>query len=223
MASRLQIFATNHGSLLSTRFECRSSCFLRFDSRDNSQGAQRFQLLAGHKGKERLNMSTLITIIFHDESTAFEMRGSLARMQKQYLLEMEDAVVVTRDLNGKTQLHQPVSLTGTGALSGGFWGMLIGLLFLNPFLGFAIGAGAGALSGKLHAVGLEDKVVKEIGAEFTPGSSALFVLLRRVTADKVLDGLKAFAGKGKVFQTSLNKDDEKALREVLETPSQSAA
>ena len=66
-------------------------------------------------------------------------------MQKQYLLEMEDAVVVTRDLNGKTQLHQPVSLTGTGALSGGFWGMLIGLLFLNPFLGFAIGAGAGAL------------------------------------------------------------------------------
>ena len=66
-------------------------------------------------------------------------------------------------------------------------------------------------------------MIKEIGESFKPGSSALFVLLRRVTADKVLDGLKAFAGKGKVFQTSLNKDDEKALREVLETPSKSAA
>jgi uncharacterized membrane protein len=139
-------------------------------------------------------------------------------MQKQYLLEMDDAVVVTRDENGKTKLHQAVSLTGAGAVSGGFWGMLIGLLFLNPFLGFAIGAGAGALSGKFRDLGLDDKMMKGVGESLTPGTSALFVLLRKVTADKVLDGLKAFAGKGKVFQSSLNKDDEKALREVLETP-----
>jgi len=162
-------------------------------------------------------MSTLIAVVFHDESTAFEMRAALARMQKQYLLEMEDAVVVTRDLNGKTKLHQAVSLTSAGAVGGAFWGMLIGLLFLNPLIGAAVGAGAGALSGKLTDMGLNDQMMKDIGKSLTPGSSALFVLLRTITADKVLDGLKQFAGRGQVFQTSLNKDDEKSLREALET------
>jgi uncharacterized membrane protein len=162
-------------------------------------------------------MSSLVAVVFHDEFTAFEMRAALARMQKQYLLEMDDAVVVTRDLNGKTKLHQAVSLTTAGAVSGGFWGMLIGLLFLNPLLGAAVGAGAGALSGKFRDLGLNDQMMKDIGKSLTPGSSALFVLLRKITADKVLDGLKQFAGKGEVFQTSLDKDDEKSLREALET------
>jgi uncharacterized membrane protein len=168
-------------------------------------------------------MSSLIAIVFNDESTAFEMRAALARMQKQYLLEMEDAVVVTRDPNGKTKLHQAVSLTSAGAVGGAFWGLLIGMLFLNPILGAAVGAGAGALSGKFSNLGLDDNMMKDIGRSLTPGSSALFVLLRRATPDKVLDGLKQFAGKGKVFQTSLDKDDEKSLREALETPAESVA
>jgi uncharacterized membrane protein len=131
---------------------------------------------------------------------------------------MEDAVVVTRDLKGKIKLHQAVSMTAAGAASGAFWGMLIGLLFFSPFLGAAVGAGAGALSAKLTEVGMDGRMTKQLGDELTPNSSALIVLLRRVTADKVLDGLKQFAGKGRVFQTSLNKDDEKSLREVLEEP-----
>ena len=139
-------------------------------------------------------------------------------MQSQYLLEMEDAVVVTRDLKGKVKLHQAVSLTATGAASGAFWGMLIGLLFFSPILGAAVGAGAGALSGKLTDLGVDNHMAKQLGDELTPGSSALIVLLRKITADKVLDGLKQFAGRGRVFQTSLSKDDEKSLREVLETP-----
>jgi uncharacterized membrane protein len=163
-------------------------------------------------------MSTLIAVVFHDQSTAFEMRAALAKMQDQYLLEMEDAVVVTRDLKGKIKLHQAVSLTAAGAASGAFWGMLIGLLFFSPFLGAAVGAGAGALSGKLTDIGVDNRMTKQLGDELTPNSSALIVLLRKVTADKVLDGLKQFAGKGRVFQTSLNKDDEKSLREVLEEP-----
>jgi uncharacterized membrane protein len=60
-------------------------------------------------------------------------------------------------------------------------------------------------------------MMKDIGDSLTPGSSALFVLLRKATPDKVLDGLKQFTGKGRVFKTSLDKDDEKALREALET------
>ena len=163
-------------------------------------------------------MSTLVAFVFNDESTAFDMRAALARMQKQYLLEMEDAVVVTRDQNGKTKLHQAMNLTASGATSGAFWGMLIGMLFLNPLLGAAVGAGAGAISGSLANVGIDNKWMKEIGESLHPGTSALFVLARKVTSDKVLDGLKEFAGKGRVFQTSLTKDDEQSLREALETP-----
>jgi len=168
-------------------------------------------------------MSTLIAIVFHDESTAFEMRAALAKMQGQYLLEMDDAVVVTRDVKGKIKLHQAVSLTAAGAATGAFWGMLIGLLFFNPILGLAVGAGAGALSGKLTDLGVDNTMAKQLGDELTPGSSALIVLLRKVTADKVLDGLKQFSGKGRVFQTSLSKDDETSLREVLETPEKTKA
>lgn len=162
-------------------------------------------------------MSTMVAIVFDDESSAFEMRGALVKMQKQFLLDMDDAVVVTRDSNGKIKLHQPVSLTATGAVGGGFWGMLVGLLFLNPLLGAAIGAGAGALAGKFREIGLDDRMMGSIRTALHPGSSGLFVVVRNVTVDKVLDGLKPFAGRGKVFQTSLSKDDERALREVLET------
>lgn len=161
-------------------------------------------------------MSTLVAVVFEDEVTAFEMRAALVKMQKEYLIEIEDAVVVTRDQKGKTKLDQAVNLTAAGAVGGGFWGMLIGLIFLNPLLGAAIGAGAGALSGRLNDIGLNDKMMKDIGQSFKPGTSGLFVLVRRATVDKVLQGLKDFAGKGKVFQTSLSKDDEAALREAIE-------
>jgi uncharacterized membrane protein len=140
----------------------------------------------------------------------------LARMQAQYLIEMEDAVVVTRDAKGKVHLHQPVNLTAAGAVRGTFWGSLIGLIFLNPLLGAAVGAGAGALSGAMTDIGINDEFMKDLGATFTPGTSALFVLVRKSTPDKVLDGLKPFIGKAKVLRTSLTKDKEEELRKALE-------
>jgi uncharacterized membrane protein len=103
-----------------------------------------------------------------------------------------------------------------GAVSGGFWGMLIGLIFLNPLLGVAVGAGAGAVSGALTDIGVDDKMMKELAASFKPGCSAVFVLVRKATGDKVLEGLKEFTGKGKVLQTSLAKDKEEELRAVIE-------
>jgi uncharacterized membrane protein len=163
-----------------------------------------------------MSMSNLVAVVSNDETTAFEMRAALAKMQKDYLIEMEDAVVVTKDKDGNTKLHQAVNLTAAGAVGGSFWGMLIGMLFLNPVIGAAVGAASGALAGKLSDIGINDKMMKDLAASFSPGSSALFVLVRRATVDKVLDGLKPFAGKGKVFQTSLNKDDEAALRKALE-------
>ena len=58
--------------------------------------------------------------------------------------------------------------------------------------------------------------MKQVGEELTPGSAALFVLVRKATGDKVRDSLSDFAGTGKVLQTSLDHDSEEALREVFE-------
>jgi uncharacterized membrane protein len=159
-------------------------------------------------------MSQLVAIEFKDEHTAFAVRAELAKMQKEYLIDMKDVVVVTKDEKGKVKLHQAVNLTAAGAVSGSFWGMLIGVLFLNPLLGVAVGAGAGALSGKLADIGIDDNFMKEFSNDFVPGASALFVLFRQATADKVLERLKEF--KGKVLKTNLSIDSEKRLRQVLE-------
>src|SRR6188768_1640479 len=161
-------------------------------------------------------MSNLIVIGFNNEADAFEMRAALAKLQAQYLIEMEDAVVVTRDAKGTVQLHQAVNLTAAGAAGGAFWGMLIGMIFLNPLLGAAVGAGGGALSGRASDIGINDQFMKDLGATITPGSSALFVLVRKSTPDKVLDALKPFVGKGRVLQTSLTKDKEDELRKFME-------
>lgn len=161
-------------------------------------------------------MSDLVIISFKDEQTAFALRAELAKLQKEYLIEMEDAVVVTKDDKGKVKLHQAQNLTALGAASGSFWGLLIGMIFLNPLLGVAVGAGAGAVSGALTDVGINDDMMKSFAKDFTPGSSAVFVLVRKATGDKVLADLKEFAGKGKVLQTSLTKDKEDELRKVIE-------
>ncbi len=161
-------------------------------------------------------MSNLIVIGFHNVADAFEMRAALAKLQAQYLIEMEDAVVVTRDATGKVQLHQAMNLTAAGAVSGAFWGMLIGMIFLNPLVGIALGAGSGALSGKLSDIGINDQFMKDLGATITSGTSALFVLVRKSTPDKVLEALKPFAGKGRVLQSSLTKDKDEELRAFME-------
>ena len=159
-------------------------------------------------------MSDLVVISFDDEHTAFEMRAALAKLQKEYLIEMEDVVVVTKNDKGKVKLHQAVNLTAAGAVGGAFWGMLIGMIFLNPLVGAAVGAGAGALSGKLRDIGISDNFMKELAEALRNDTSALFVLVRKVTPDKVLEGLKGF--KGKILKTSLTADREEELREVLE-------
>jgi uncharacterized membrane protein len=135
------------------------------------------------------------------------------KLQKEYLIELEDAVVVTRDEKGKPKLDQAMNLTAAGAVGGSFWGLLIGAIFLNPLLGMAVGAGAGALSGKLSDIGINDDFMKELGQTLQPGCSALFVLVRKSTPDKVLERLQGFGGT--VLKTSLTKDREEELQKAL--------
>jgi uncharacterized membrane protein len=161
-------------------------------------------------------MSDLVVIGFSEAAKAFSLRAKLAELQKEYLISMEDVVVATRDDEGKVKLHQAYNLTAAGAIGGGFWGMLIGMLFLNPLLGLAVGAGAGAISGHLTDIGIDDDFMKRIGETLEPGGAAVFILVRKATGDKVLAALTEFTGSGKVMQTSLSKDSEEALRKVFE-------
>ena len=161
-------------------------------------------------------MSTLAVIGYNDPYTAEEVRLKLRKLQSEYLIDLEDAVVAVKDNKGKVKLHQAIHLTAAGAVSGGFWGSLIGLIFLNPLLGLAVGASAGAVSGALADVGINDQFMKDLAATMQPGSSALFVLVRKATPDKVLAELQGTGGK--VLKTSLSHEDESKLQAALSKP-----
>lgn len=167
-------------------------------------------------------MSDLIVVAFPGEDTADQVLNKLQALQKEHLIDLEDACVVVRDRNGKVHVKQAVNLVGLEAASGGafgaFWGTLIGLLFLNPLAGLltgaAFGAGAGALSGMLSDYGIDDDFIRSLGDTLEPGTSALFVLVRRATLDKVLPEVRPFGGK--VIRTSLSTEQEARLRRALE-------
>jgi uncharacterized membrane protein len=166
------------------------------------------------KRDEELTMSDLIVIGYENPFQAEEVRLKLLKLQRDYLIDLEDAVVAVRDADGKVRLNQIFKLTQAGAVGGGFWGALIGMLFLNPLLGAAVGAGAGAISGALSDVGINDDFMKNLAQTFKPGTSALFVLVRKATPDKVLDELGGSGGK--IIQTSLSHDDEAKLQAALD-------
>lgn len=158
-------------------------------------------------------MSTLVAVGYDDVFKAEETRLKLWKMQKDYLIDVADAVVAVKDQAGKVKLHQAVNLTTSGAVSGGFWGTLIGLIFLSPILGMAIGAAAGAVSGALSDVGIDDKFMKDLAGTLKPGSSALFVLVQKATPDRVLEELAGSGGT--ILKSSLSHDDEAKLQAAL--------
>ncbi len=159
-------------------------------------------------------MSTFAAIAYDDPQKALEVRLALVKLQREYLIDMEDAVVAVKNEEGKIKLHQAVNLTAAGAVSGGFWGSLIGLLFLNPLLGAAVGASAGAVSGALSDLGSSDEFMKKLADGLQPNTSVLFVLVRKATPDKVVDEIKQYGGT--VLQTSLSHDDEAKLQAALD-------
>lgn len=158
-------------------------------------------------------MSDLIVLAFDNPDGAFQLRDKLISLQKQHIVTLEDAAVVVRKDDGKVKVKQVASLTGAGALGGAFWGMLIGLLFWMPWLGLAIGAVTGALAGKFSDIGVDDAFIKEVGNTIEPGHSALFLLVREATTDKLMDQIKDF--NAKVVQTSLSTADENKLRDLF--------
>ena len=158
-------------------------------------------------------MNDLVFIAFPAEQKAEEVRDKLLALQQEYLIELGDAVIAVKDGKGRVKLNQMVNLTAQGALSGAFWGTLIGAIFMVPLIGTALGAASGALDGALSDAGIDDDFMKDAAQALTPGSAGLFLLIHKMTADKVLAYLEG-AG-GTVIRTSFDREQEQALRDAL--------
>ena len=160
-------------------------------------------------------MADLIAVVFPTEEKAEEVRNKILALQKDYLIDIGDAVIAVKNPNGRVKLNQLMSTTAAGAAGGSFWGLLIGILFMNPLLGVAAGAASGAIAGALTDVGVNDAFMKGLAADkIKDGEAVLFVLVKRVTGDKVLEALKGVGGT--ILQTSLDHTREDALRKALD-------
>lgn len=172
-------------------------------------------------------MSELVCIAFKDSSTADRVLNELRAMETQYVLDLEDAVIVVRDMDGKVHLKQCVDVFGGatthGVALGVLWGGLMGLLFMNPLAGLigsiAGGAGGGAVStaasehGLLSDYGIPDKFIKDLGSTITRGTSAIFLLIRSADQNKLLASFSRY--EGTILKTSLSKEQEEKLRTAL--------
>ena len=158
-------------------------------------------------------MSDLVFISFPSEAKAEEVRQKILDMQSDYLIEVGDAVIATKDEKGRVKLNQLVHTTAIGATGGAFWGLLVGWIFLMPLAGAAIGAASGALSGALTDVGIRDDKMKQAAQALKPGEAGLFLLIRKMTTDKVLADLKGVGGT--VISSSFDHEKEEALKAAL--------
>ena len=137
----------------------------------------------------------------------------LLAMQREYLIELGDAVVAVKDDRGRVKLNQLFQPVAHGAVSGMLWGSLIGLIFMMPLAGAAIGAASGAFSGRLADLGITDEFMRQASRTLQSGNAALFLLIRKMTTDKVLAALHG-AG-STVMRSSFDETKEEALRAAL--------
>lgn len=157
-------------------------------------------------------MADLVALVFPNEQKAEEVRNQIMDMMKDYLIEIGDAAIAEKTESG-VKLHQMVNTTAAGAAGGSFWGLLIGVLFMNPLVGVAAGAAGGAIAGALTDVGVNDKFMKGLAEDVAVGEAVLFVLIRKVTADKALERLQGVGGR--VLHTSLSNEAEERLQAAL--------
>ena len=158
-------------------------------------------------------LSDLLVIEFPSEEKAEGVREVLLAMRKEYLIELGDAVIAVKEVNGRVKLNQLFQPVSHGAVSGALWCSLIGLLFMMPLAGAALGAASGALGGKLADLGISDEFMKQVARTLQSGNAALFLLIRKMTAAKVLAGLRGVGGT--VMRSSFDESKEEALREAL--------
>ena len=164
-------------------------------------------------GKVENIMADLIAICYPDEATAEAAAAEARRLSKDLIIESEAIAVITRDKDGEYHTHTSHHLVGGGATWGMFWGLLFGLLFFIPVFGMAVGAGMGALMGKITKSGVDKEFQDQVRGMLEPGTSALFLIVEKVTPDKAVAAMSKYGGT--VIKTSLSKEGEQELQEAL--------
>jgi uncharacterized membrane protein len=157
--------------------------------------------------------SQFFAITYPSKDQAAHVIKILKRIQSAKLIDLEDAVYVTKNKNGNVKLHQARLTTGKATLGGSAVGLVVGSLLLTPIGGAAIGAAAGALAAKTSDVGIEDKFIRELSEQMQPDSSAIFLLVRSVSRDDVLPQITPYGGK--VLETSLQPELAAQLQAAL--------
>ena len=159
-------------------------------------------------------MSALTVWKFESTDGAQDALDSLAGLQRQQLIQVLDAAVVSWEVGKKKPMTRELRDTRkAGALGGGFWGLLFGLIFFIPILGLAIGAATGALIGSMADVGISDEFIRDVREKVTPGTSALFLLSSDAVMDRVTDQFKD--SKAELISTNLTSEQEAKLREAF--------
>jgi uncharacterized membrane protein len=158
-------------------------------------------------------MTDLIVLGFDGIHKADEALLQLEQLEKEHLIHMEDAAVVVRMADGSIKIRQTQDLTAAATLTGGVWGLLVGALLANPLIGIAVGSGMGALSGASADIGINDDFIEELAETLSPDSSAVFLLVKQATLDKVMADLRPF--KGRLLHTSMSLTTKLASRLCL--------
>jgi uncharacterized membrane protein len=161
-------------------------------------------------------MADLIAIGYPDETTATEAADEAYGLARDLIIQPDAIAVIVRRKDGSYQVHTNHGSTGGGAIWGSFWGFLFGLLFFVPVLGMAVGAGMGALMGHLTKSSIDNQFKDQVQDMLKPGTSALFLMVEKVTPDKAIEAMSKYGGT--VLKTSLSKEDEQTLQEQLHGP-----
>ena len=158
-------------------------------------------------------MSELMVLGFENEAEADNFGLTLAQMQKDMIVQLQDAAEVVRDPDGKPHVKHGHGLVGAGAMGGAFWGMLFGLLFFMPFLGMAIGAGLGALFGKGAKTGIDKQVLEQMHDAVPPGKAGWFLVIEQITEDKFMAAIKGT--NATLVRSNLTEEQEKELKQAF--------
>jgi uncharacterized membrane protein len=158
-------------------------------------------------------MSDLIAIGYPDEATAEEAANEARRLAQDLIIQPDAIAVIERDGDGKYHVHTSHHPVGAGASWGLFWGLLFGVLFFVPVIGLAVGAGLGALLGKVTKSGIDRQFQDQVRGMLKPGTSALFLMVEKVTPDKAVEAMSKYGGT--VLKTSLSKQGEQELQDAL--------
>jgi uncharacterized membrane protein len=158
-------------------------------------------------------MADLIAIGYDDETTALEAEKEAEKLAADLIIQADAIAAIVCDKDGKYKVTTNHHAVGQGTTWGMWWGLLFGLLFFVPVFGMAIGAGFGALFGKLEKTGVDKAFQEQVRDMLKPGTSALFLVVEKVTPDKAIEALKQYGGT--VLKTSLSEDTEAQLQAEL--------